>query len=127
MSDNNNVVLFPPDRIINPSRTPLGNNKKPKNLEDIKTNLNLVHHVYINDILENMVPLIVNQLEAAGFDITCEENVKDGAFLVEAFRSMLCKQYNIDHPFQKLADNIFVTEEDGNLRVVKKISIDLNK
>lgn len=127
MSNNNNVVVFPPERIVNPSRTPLGSKKVPKTLEDIQTNLNLVHHVYINDILESIIPMIISQLEAAGFDISSEENVKDGAFLVEAFRSLLCKHYNIDHPFQKLADNIFISEEDGNLRVVKKIEIELNK
>lgn len=95
--------------------------------------LNLKHH-HINETLSAMIPSIFAQIDASGFEFEDPEqqdfdDMKDGAFLVEAVRSLLCKYYGIDHPFQQLASNIFTALDDGDntvFKVVDKIDIKFN-
>jgi hypothetical protein len=116
---NNNVLIFPskfPMNLPTEEKVPI------KTLEDIKTNITLLHAIYINEVIETILPIISNQLTTAGFSIGSEASLKDGALFVESFRAMLCKQYGIFHPFNKLANALF-HEEEGALRMVAKIDI----
>ena len=56
-----------------------------------------------------------------------EEDIKDGAFLIEALRSIMCKHYGIYHPFQKLAQSVFIDDEkeEGALRIVDELNVSL--
>ena len=77
---------------------------------------------------------IFNQLDIAGFGLDDEDeednDVKDGAFIIEALRSYMCKYYGIYHPFQKIAENIFEPKEDdeeGSYRIVDELSLNLKE
>ena len=118
-ANNNNVLIFPskfPMNLPTEEKVPI------KTLEDIRTNITLLHAVYINEVIETVLPIISNQLTAAGFSIGSDASLKDGALFVEAFRAMLCKQYGVYHPFNKLADTLF-QEDEGALRMVAKLDI----
>jgi hypothetical protein len=75
--------------------------------------------------------MIFNHLDIAGFDVVDEENndLKDGAFVVESLRSMMCKYHGLYHPFQQLAETVFVPddEEENAYRIVEELNIKLKK
>lgn len=119
--DSNNVVIFPKQNL---------NVKIPEfSIEEINHNVEMMKHYHIQETLANLTPIIFNQLEIAGFNISDEENedIKDGAFVVESLRSIMCKYYNIYHPFQKIADSVFVPdkEEIDSLKITDSLNIEL--
>jgi hypothetical protein len=124
--DSNNVIQFPKKN----------NNQQSSEevIEEITRNVMMMKHYHIQETIANLAPIIFNNLEVAGFSISDDEEddyevIKDGAFIIEAIRSMLCKHYDIYHPFQQIADNIFEPddEEEGALRIVEKIDLKLKK
>jgi hypothetical protein len=122
--NSNNIVQFPKN-----------NNQAQREeivLEDIVRNVQTMKHYHIQETIASLAPIIFNNLEIAGFNIPDDEDdevIKDGAFIVEALRSIMCKHYDIYHPFQQIADNIFEPdeEEEGALRIVDKLNLKLKK
>lgn len=123
----NNVVKFPirGKFINNPPEPPL-------NDEDVATGISMVKFNHINETLATVIPMLFTNLELAGFDFSVDEeedidyNVKDGSFIVESVRSMLCKFHNIKHPFQDIAEAVFIKDEtDGSFAVTNKLNLDL--
>lgn len=118
----NNVVVFPKKST---------NAKDIKNLEEIQYNLEMMRHYHIQETILNLAPIIFTNLDIAGFglDEELEGDVKDGAFVIEALRSMMCKHYGIYHPFQDICDKIFCEEkeEEGVFKIVDKINIKFKK
>lgn len=119
--NSNNIVSFPkqysgPKEIINK--------------EDITKNLDMMKQFHIQETIVNVAPMIFNQLDISGFvfdDDDTPENLKDGAFIIESLRSIMCKYYGIYHPFQKLSEEIFYPDdkEPDTLKIVDEINIKL--
>lgn len=117
MSDN--IIEFPKDKIL--SRA-----KNPVNIDEIKESIDSVKHTHIQEAITLIAPMLFQQLSVAGFDLMDDddaESLKDGAFLVEAIRSILFKYYGLKHPFQKISENVFEIEENGILSI--KDTLDL--
>ena len=119
----NNIVVFPKS-YVHPS--------DQQKLEDIQHNLEMMKQYHIQETITNLAPMIFNQLDIAGFGIIEEdidEDIKDGAFIIEALRSLMCKHYGIYHPFQLLAENVFSVNEDeeGVFKIVDSINLDLKE
>jgi hypothetical protein len=120
-----NVIQFPQR-----SKNPI-----PKDDAEIALNMNMIKHNHINETLATIIPLLFTNIELAGFDIGMnneedeeeDENIKDGALIVESIRSLLCKLHEMSHPFQDLSELLFLEEEEGGLRMADKIKIVLNK
>ena len=120
-----NVIQFPQR-----SKSPV-----PKDVTEIKLNMNMIKHNHINETLTTIIPLLFTNIELAGFDLGMEEgddeqedvNIKDGALIVESIRSLLCKLHEMRHPFQELSESIFVEDPDGGMKLVDKLKIVLNK
>ena len=59
-----------------------------------------------------------------------EEDIylKDGALVVEAVKSMLCKYHGIIHPLAIIADELFVPNEDepGTFKIPENLTININ-
>ena len=119
----NNVIQFPKASVRPPDVEVVA-------IEDITRNLEMMKHYHIQETIANLAPMIFNQLEVAGFGITDEEDnsdLKDGAFIVESLRSIMCKYYDIYHPFQQIAESVFAPdkEEVGALRIADSINLEL--
>lgn len=119
MKTSNNVVSFP-KRNANPDIS----------LEDIQHNMDMMKHYHVQETIQTLVPIIFNQLDVAGFGLVEEDvdlDIKDGALIVEALRSLMLKHYDIHHPFQQVAEAIFEPHptEDGAFKVVKKLDLEL--
>ena len=113
----NNIILFPqrgPDRPLT-----------PQSIDEVNDNMEVVKQVHIQESLETIVPMLFDKLSLVGFQPEDEfEYIKDGALIVESIRSFLSKIYNIDHPLQMIAENLFVQiDDEGTLEVSDKIKI----
>jgi hypothetical protein len=121
MSNNsNNVVSFPKGKNANKDIT----------LEDIQHNMEMMRHYHIQETIQNLVPMIFNQLDIAGFGLIEDDvdvDVKDGALIVEALRSLMLKHYDMHHPFQQVSEAIFVPhpKEEGAFKIADKLELDL--
>lgn len=118
----NNVVIFPKKNIqVKPP-------DEYPNLNTIQNNVEMMRHYHIQETMSVLVPLIFNQLEIAGFHMDDENliDLKSGAFIIEGIRSLMCKSYDIYHPFQKVSDAIFVPDDEEEEENVLKITDSIN-
>lgn len=122
----NNVIAFPGSYSGPP--------KEQISEEVIVRNIGTMKQYHIQETLTNIVPMIFTQLDISGFsldeaDTEDDQTLKDGALIVEAIRSFMCKYYGIYHPFQKLADNVFQSdnEEPETLNIVDTINVRLKE
>lgn len=116
----NNVVSFPKGKTVSKDIT----------LEDIQHNMDMMRHYHIQETIQNLVPIIFNQLDIAGFGLIEDEedlDVKDGALIVEALRSLMLKHYDMNHPFQQIAEAVFIPHptEEGAYKIVDKLELTL--
>jgi hypothetical protein len=122
MENHNNVIQFPSKNV---------RSNFPKDSEEIASNIKLVKFNHVNETLQTIIPLLFTNMELAGFQIAIEDgeediNIKDGALIVEAIRSLLCKIHGMEHPFQNLAENIFIkTQGVDELSMSEKLNIEL--
>ncbi len=113
-------------------RFPKTSTRKEPDLEEIQANLEMMKLYHIQETIQILVPIVFTQLGIAGFDLDEDEDVeelKDGAFLLEALRSIMCKHYGIYHPFQEVAESIFSPDKEdiGALKIADSLQIDFKK
>lgn len=104
--------------------------KDQETVEKIHHNLEMMKQYHIQETILNIMPMIFNQLDIAGFGLEDDDDfddIKDGAFIVEAIRSFMSKYYGIYHPFQIIADNVFESQSDemGHFKIVEKLDLEL--
>jgi len=110
----NNVIVFPKVSKMTP----------PQTVEQISNNMELIRLVHVGETLNTIAPMLFEQLGIAGFDFSEDsDDLKFGAFVVESIRSMLLRSYGIEHPFQEIADEVFIGQEDGSLRIAEELNI----
>lgn len=115
----NNVITFPKSKIVQKGATP------PSTPEEIKMNLDCVKYNHVQETISLIAPMIFQQLSLAGFELMEDEDIdsiKDTAFLIEAIKAMLYKYYELEHPFQKIAQNVF-TENNGLLSITDTLEL----
>jgi hypothetical protein len=117
-----NVIQFP-------SKKPLSENITE---EQVTISVDNIKYNHINETINAIVPMLFHNMELAGFDFAVDEDeidlyVKDGSFLVEAIRSMLCKYHDIEHPFQFISENVFVSDGNGKYSLAGKLDLDLEE
>jgi hypothetical protein len=122
----NNVIMFPKQY----------HGPAAPSLDEIIENTDMMKHFHIQETLNNLIPLIFTHLDIAGFEFEDEEDaasmesIKEGAFLVEALRALMCRHYGIYHPFQDLWEKIFQYDSSKTepvLRILDKIDIEFKK
>ena len=117
-----NVIMFPNRGNIPPI---ISSEKATVSVTMVKIN-------HINEALETIIPMLFNNITIAGFDIIPDEedddyNIKDNALIVEAIRSILCKYYEMKHPLQEVAEEFFVSKDEGILSIAKHLDVDLSE
>lgn len=117
-----NVIMFP-------NR---GNPPPILSREKAAISVTMVKINHINEALETIIPMLFNNITIAGFDIIPDEedddeNIKDNALIVESIRSILCKYYEMKHPLQDVAEEFFISKQEGVLSIAKHLDIDLSE
>lgn len=105
-----NVVQFPKQK----------KNSPPQNLEELQSNLDAVRTIHIEETMAMLAGTMFDQLAVSGFDFDTEDgkapdDIKDVALVFESIRSLLMKQYGMNHPFQGMSDNLFSLQADGTV------------
>ena len=102
----------------------------PTDESQIQDRMLYLKHHHINETLSNVIPMLFTQLEAAAFDFGIEDDsedayLRDGAFVVEAVRALLCRYHGLEHPFCELSQAVFtpVDAPEGGLKVVDNLNI----
>ena len=117
----NNIVAFPLKNV----------NVHEQKIEKIHHNLEMMKQYHIQETILNLTPIIFNHLDISGFGIVDDDDVsdlKDGALIVEALRSYMCKHYGTFHPFQIIAENIFEQDthkDEETYKIVEELNISL--
>ena len=121
-----NVIQFPN------KREDLYSN--PLTAEDVEDKILNLKYYHISETLSTIVPNLFALMDSSGFSLENLENgddfLKDGAFLVESLRSIMCKHYGIQHPFQKIAQKVFTESKSGDditFVIADKINIKLKQ
>lgn len=124
----NNVVMFP--------KPYNGPTVEVPSMEEINQNTDMMKHFHIQETITNIVPIIFNQLDIAGFELLEEDedlsqtSLKEGAFIVEGLRAIMCRHYGLYHPFQEIWEKVFRPENiagETALKIVDKIEIEFKK
>lgn len=100
-------------------------------VEEIDQNVEMMKYYHIQETVAALAPIIFNNLDVAGFYVTDSEetSVKDGAFILESIKSMMCKYYGLYHPFQLISDKVFMQDADDYemLTIVDSLNVELKK
>lgn len=120
----NNVITFPKE-YHGPRVNGLSAN-------DINDNINMMKTYHIEETIYNLAPIIFNHLEISGFNLVNDDDefaVKDGALILESIKSLLSKHYEIYHPFQNLAEAVFIESGDdsNSLKIVENLNIEMTE
>jgi hypothetical protein len=117
------IIQFPKRGITYPDRV----YKEKSQIEKIhEDSIRQLHSLHVNETVEDIIPIIFRYLSSAGFDLATINNIKEGAFIVESIRSALLQFYDINHPFQKLSDEIFEQVDEDLFKIVSKLNIELD-
>ena len=101
MSDNN-VVEFP------------SLEKKVPSAKEVKEKLKESRIEQLTELTEIFSAELLHLIVTSGIEVD-DEDQKSFIMVSEAMRSMLFGIYDIEHPFQVIADNCFEKNEEGNL------------
>jgi ABC-type uncharacterized transport system involved in gliding motility auxiliary subunit len=93
-----NVILFPGFK---------REDAPPQNLDEIVDKVTQTRKEHVAGVMNDMIPDIINMFGAYGVDINDDKYVKDVALVMEGIKSLLHRQYNLEHPFHNMVDNIF--------------------
>lgn len=92
-----NVILFPKFKKDSP----------PQSVEDIVDQIAQTRKDHVDSVLNDLIPEFMHLFASYGVDVSSENYVKDAAMIVESMKAMLHRQFNLDHPFHKMVDNLF--------------------
>lgn len=92
-------------------------NTPPQNLEEVQSNLDTIRQIHIEEAMGLVAAVVFDNLSLAGFsfDPDDETSLKDVALMLESLRSLLSKYHGIDHPFQRMATEIFALQNNGTV------------
>lgn len=112
----NNVIMFPN---INQKM------RNPQTIEEVDEKVDLVRQMHIQGTIEAVAPMLFDNLSIAGFAPADDDSdLKHGALVVEAIRSLLCSHMGLPHPLQIIAEKLFEEDDSGEGLVVSdKIKI----
>jgi hypothetical protein len=93
-----NVILFPGFR---------REGAPPQNIEEIYDKVTQTRKDHVAGVMNDMIPEVINMFGAYGVDINDDKYVKDVALVMEGIKALLHRQYNLEHSFHNISDNIF--------------------
>jgi hypothetical protein len=93
-----NVILFPGFR---------REDAPPQNLDEIHDKVTQTRKEHVAGVMNDMIPDVINMFGAYGVDINDDKYIKDVALVMESIKALLHRQYNLEHPFHNISDNIF--------------------
>lgn len=111
MSDN--IIHFPLSK---------KSNSDPPSLEEVKENILSQKEEQIEEISEILANMLLEQIASAGFLISGDDKtVKELCFCMESLKALMCKYYDIKHPFHAFANACFEQVDEDRIVFVAPI------
>ena len=85
---------------------------------------------HIQETIKFLQYIVFQQIQMAGFDFSQIEDPKQkyNALFIESLRSYLCSYYGIYHPFQDIANQVFIPDGDENsFKVSDSVNVEFKK
>lgn len=98
----NNVIVFPKQI----------EKQQLQSLDEILERVEENRREHINYVLDELAAFVFQRAHEEGFDIDQDELYKDTILVVESIRSMLCKSVSINHPLQKITEDLISIEDE---------------
>ena len=98
MSDDN-IILFPTDRIKNKEQTGIKDTKFQKRVEKEQTNK------FIESAVDDIALKLLHNFVDLAMKTQSETFTKDFSFLVDVLRSTIKRDFGLNHIVQKMVDN----------------------
>ena len=112
----NNLVLFPPERIVDPMKTALGKHTIPTSIDQVIDLSITARKQKVRQLLDLFTTNIANNFHAVGLGLT-EKEAKHLTLLIESLHSLLDHMFGLEHQFQEFAEDTFVLDEKGVMRM----------
>jgi hypothetical protein len=113
------IISFPVKNHIKNTRIPPNDVESQHAVDTMKSQ-------HIQETLLAISPMLFERLHAAGFDFSDfknENELKYGSFLIESMHALLSKYYDLYHPFQTVAEQIFVRTDDEDFTIADEIHL----
>lgn len=92
-----NVILFPGFKRESP----------PQTLEEITDRVTQTRKDHVEGVAGELIPDLIHMFGSYGLDVTSDEYIRDVAMIMESIKSMISRQYHLEHPFHSMVDSIF--------------------
>lgn len=105
----NNVLQFPNMYTFN------DDDPIPPSVEEVAARILSLKQNHITETSSFIIGSVIENLYVSGFDFNfagSDKCVKEIALVSEALKSLLYKHYNISHPLQNIADELFETSDN---------------
>ena len=96
---NDNIILFPTDRIKNKENTGVKDTKFQKRVEKEQTNK------FIESAVDDIALKLLHNFVDLAMKTQSETFTKDFSFLVDVLRSTIKRDFGLNHIVQKMVDN----------------------
>lgn len=98
-----NVVLFPKAKKDTPMHT----------MEEVEAKVIAARKEHIEYVIDETLSFVFGRCYEEGFNLNNDDCLKTTGMLVEAMRAALYKTVRLDHPLQRVAEELFVSDEDA--------------
>lgn len=96
MSDN--VILFPGMK---------RSDAVPQNKQEIEDHIQKSRKEHVDSVMLDLIPELINVFGSHGLNIEDDKYTKDVAMIIESIKSLLSKQFKLDHPFHEMVEMVF--------------------
>ena len=115
MSDDN-IILFPTDRIKNKENTGIKDTKFQKRVEKEQTNK------FIESAVDDIAMKLLHNFVDLAMKTQSETFTKDFSFLVDVLRSTIKRDFGLNHIVQKMVDNSVELNVDRQNNTMARIN-----
>lgn len=98
-----NVIMFPKGKKGSP----------PQTMEELLETVEEARREHVEFVIDETLSFVFSRCYEEGFDLNKDHCVKTTALVVESLRAAMYNTVGIEHPLFKVADTIFVSEEEA--------------
>ena len=113
---NDNIILFPTDRIKNKENTGVKDTKFQKRVEKEQTNK------FIESAVDDIALKLLHNFVDLAMKTQSETFTKDFSFLVDVLRSTIKRDFGLNHIVQKMVDNSVELNVDRQNNTMARIN-----
>lgn len=98
-----NVIMFPKGKKGTP----------PQSMTELLENVEAARREHTEFIIDETLSYVFSRCYEEGFDLNKEHCLKTTALVVESLRAAMYNTVGIEHPLFKVADQLFVSDEEA--------------